>query len=183
MTLLEMMVVIVILGVVMMTLMGIAMSATALHGRTTRLAGVQMSARQGVALMETEIRQAGADPRTPQIGVIAIGAGQANLIQVRADLNGDGVITTAEPSEDVTYSYNAGTQSVLRNPGTGAQVIIPNVSAMTLSYFDAANALITPLPLSATNAARVRAVGLTITAMDADSMAITLNTRIALRNL
>ena len=183
MTLLELMVVVMILGVVMLTLMGIALSTTRLHGKTSRLAGVQMSARQGMALMETEIRQAGADPGNPPLGVIGIASAQANLLRVRANLDGNAVLTTTEPSEDVIYSYNAGTRSILRNPGTGAQVLVPNVESMVFSYFDGTNALITPLPLSATDAARVRSVGLTITAMDADSMAITLSTRIALRNM
>lgn len=183
MTLIELMVVVSVMGLVLLVLMGISLSTSKLHGRTSRLAGVQMTARQGLELMETELRQAGADPGDPQIGVVGIVAAQANLIQVRADHNGDGVISTTEPSENVIYSYDGVGKAILRNPGSGAQVVVPNVEAMTLSYFDGANALITPLPLNATNAARVRAVGLSITAMDADSMAITLNTRVAMRNM
>jgi prepilin-type N-terminal cleavage/methylation domain-containing protein len=183
MTLVELMVVIAVMGLVMLSLMGISMSASRLHGRTSRLAGVQMSAREGLSLMETELRQAGADPGDPQIGLVGLVSAQAQLIRVRADLNGDGVLQTTEPSEDVTYSYDAASRSILRNPGSGAQVVMPNVSAMTLTYFDGANATLTPLPLNATNAARVRAVGVTITAQDRDSLSITLNTRIALRNM
>lgn len=183
MSLVELMVVIAILGLVLLTLMGITLSTTRLHGKTSRLAGVQMTARQGLSLMETELRQAGADPGTPQIGLVGLVAAQASLVHVRADLNGDGIIQTAEPSEDVIYSFDAVGQAILRNPGSGAQVVVPNVTAMTLSYFDASNVVLAPLPLSALDASRVRAVGLTMTAMDADSMAITLNTRIALRNM
>lgn len=183
MTLVELMIVMAILGLVLMTLMGIMLTTTKLHGKTYRLAGIQMTARQGLSLMETELRQAGADPGEPQIGLVGIVAGQANSIRIRADLNGDGAIQTTEPSEDVTYSYNSVSRAILRNPGSGAQVVVPNVSAMTLTYYDGSNAVLGALPLNAADAARVRAVGLTFTAKDADSVAVTLSTRIALRNM
>jgi hypothetical protein len=54
---------------------------------------------------------------------------------------------------------------------------------MDFSYFDAANNALGPLPLDATAAARVRSVGLTVTSEDRDSGAVTLTTRITLRNL
>ncbi len=183
MTLVELMVVVTILGLVLATVMKITLASSRLHGKTSRLAGVQMNARRGLSLMEMELRQAGADPGEPQIGLAGLVAAQASMVHIRADLNGDGVIQTAEPSEDVTYNYDAAAKAILRNPGSGAQVVMPNVRAMTLTYFDGTNAVLGPLPLSVTNAARVRAVGLTVTAQDRDSMAITLNTRIALRNM
>ena len=98
-------------------------------------------------------------------------------------LNGDGVIQTAEPSEDVTYSYDSTANTVSRDPGSGAVVLIPNVTSMGLVYFDDANQPLGPLPLSTANAARVRAIGLSMTAERRDSRPITLSTRIALRNL
>ncbi len=183
MTLMELMIVMAILGLVLMTLMGIALTTTHLHGKTTRLAAIQMTARDGMSLMETELRQAGADPGDPQIGVVGIVTAQQNLIRIRADLNADRAIQTAEPSEDVTYSYSSVNRAIMRNPGAGAQILVPNVKSMTLTYFDGANAVLGALPLSAADASRVRAVGLTITAQDQDSVAVTLNTRIALRNM
>ena len=142
-----------------------------------------MGTRSGLALMLNELRQAGADPGDTPIGLAAVVTARADLIRVRADLNGDGVIQTAEPSEDVTYSYDSTANTVSRDPGSGAVVLIPNVTSMGLVYFDDANQPLGPLPLSTANAARVRAIGLSMTAERRDSRPITLSTRIALRNL
>ena len=42
--------------------------------------------------MEIELRQAGADPSTPPVGVVGIVSADSVSIRVRADLNGDGVL-------------------------------------------------------------------------------------------
>lgn len=183
MTLVELMVAMVILGVALVVITAVFLSTDRLHSRTARRAEVQTSARQGLSLLTTELRQAGADPGDPPIGLAAIVAASHDRIRVRADLNGDGVLQTQEPSEDVTYSFDSTAQAVLRDPGTGPALVVPHVTAMSLSYFDAADSLITPLPLSVANAARVRAVEVTLTSEDRDSRPITLTTRVALRNL
>ena len=133
--------------------------------------------------MSTEIRQAGADPSDPPVGIVALVSGDSLRIRVRADLNGNGAIDTAEPSEDVTYAYDSTARVVTRDPGSGPAVVLSNVDRMALTYFDETNTPVTPLPLSSTDAARVRSVGLTITANDRDSHPLTLDSRIALRNL
>lgn len=183
MTLVELMVTMVVLVVVLLIVSGILVSTNHLHQKTVRRAEVQGASRQGVSLMTTELRQAGADPGDPQIGLVGIVTAQANLVRIRADLNGDGVIQTSEPSEDITYSFDPVAKAILRDPGSGPQVLVPNVTAMTLTYFDAANQPLGPLPLSAVNAARVRALGLTVTSEDRDSRPLTLTTRIMLRNM
>lgn len=182
-TLVELLVAVTITGVALFTVTSIMLSSSRLQSRTSRRADVQAASRQVMALMSTEIRQAGADPGNPPIGVSGLAAGQANMIRVRADLDGNGAISTAEPSEDVTYAYNDTTGVILRDPGTGAQPILDNVTGMTFDYFDEDNALVTPLPLSVADAARVRSIGLSITSMDRDSQPFTLTTRITMRNL
>jgi type IV pilus assembly protein PilW len=183
MTLVELMVTLTVLALVSLVVTSTLMSTNRLQSRTTRRAEVQMNSRQGLALMTTELRQAGADPGNPQIGLAGIVSAEGGLIRVRADLNADGVIQTAEPSEDVTYAFDPTARAITRDPGSGPAVVIPNVTAMSLTYFDAANQPLSPLPLSVTNAARVRAVAITITSEDRDSRSITLTTRIALRNM
>ena len=182
MTLVELLITTAILGIVLLVVTGIMLSSSRLETRTVRRATVQAASRQALALMTTELRQAGADPGNPPAGVVGIVSADSNQVRVRADLNGDGAIQTAEPSEDVTYSYNDTTNSISRNPGSGPTDLISNVTDMRLSYFDAANQPITPLPLSTANAARVTAIGLTITSESRDSHPITLTTRITLRN-
>lgn len=182
MTLVELLVTTTILGVVILVVTGILLSSSRVESRTVRRAEVQSAGRQTLSLMTTEIRQAGADPGSPPAGIVGIVAAQANMLRVRADLNGDGTIQTAEPSEDVTYRYNDTTRVITRDPGSGPVPILENVTAMQLSYFDAANQPVGPLPLGATDAARVKTIGLTLTSENRDSRPLTLATRITLRN-
>lgn len=183
MTLVELMIVTAILATVILTLTSILLSSSRVQSRTVRRAEVQADCRQTISLISTELRQAGADPRNPPMGVVAIVAADSVTIHTRADLNGNGAIETAEPSEDVTYAYNAANQVVTRDPGTGPVTVLSNVTDMRLTYFDTANLPVTPLPLSAADAARVHSIGLTITSVDRDSQPLTLTTRVTLRNL
>ena len=183
MTLMELMIVISILATVMLIVTSVLLSTTRVQARTVRRAAVQADSRQTLSLMANELRQAGADPSIPPIGVVGVQAADSVTIHVRADLNGDGVIETAEPSEDVTYHYDATQKALTRDPGTGAAVVLDHVTGMTLSYFDDANLPVTPLPLSATDCARVHSIGLTITCEDRDSQPLSLTTRITLRNM
>lgn len=182
MTLVELMVTTLLLSAVVLIITTIFFSTARLHTRTARRAELQMESRQGLSLLTTELRQAGTDPGDPPIGIVPIVAGREDLIRLRADLNGDRVIQTTEPSEDVTYSYDSAAKTIVRDPGSGPAVIVRNVTAMTLTYFDSANQPITTLPLSASDAARVRSVGVTVTSVDRDAPPITLKTRVTLRN-
>ncbi|MCC6348450.1 MAG: prepilin-type N-terminal cleavage/methylation domain-containing protein [Candidatus Eisenbacteria bacterium] len=182
MTLVELLVTMSILGVVLMVVTGIMLSTSRVEGRTVRRAEVQASSRQALALMTTELRQAGADPSSPPVGITAVVSADSHLVRVRADLNGDGTIQTAEPSEDVTYHFVDTTGVVTRDPGAGPATVLANVRDLQFAYFDAAGQPITPLPLSPANAARVAAIGLTVTTENRDSAPMTLSTRITLRN-
>lgn len=182
MTLVELMITTGVLGIVLLVVTGILLSTSRLESRTVRRASVQASSRQALALMTTEIRQAGADPSTPPAGVLGIVSADSHRVRVRADLNGDGAIQTAEPSEDVTYAYNDTLGIVTRDPGAGPSAIVADVTDLRLSYFDAAGQPITALPLSATDAARVKAIGLSLSSENRDTHPITLTTRITLRN-
>jgi type IV pilus assembly protein PilW len=182
-TLVELMVTVTVIGLVLAILTGVLSSTGRVQGRTVRRAAIQADSRQTLALMTNEIRQAGADPSMPPVGIVGIVSADSVSVHIRADLSGDGVIQTAEPSEDVTYAYNAGQQILTRNPGSGAVTLMSNVTAVRFSYYDDANQLVLPMPLSATDAARVHSIGLTITCENKDSTPLTLNTRIALRNM
>lgn len=183
MTLIELMIVTAILATVILTLTSILLSSSRVQSRTVRRAEVQADCRQTISLISTELRQAGADPRNPPVGVVAIVAADSTTIHTRADLSGNGAIETTEPSEDVTYSYDAANRLITRDPGTGPVTMLSNVTDMRLTYFDTSNLPVTPLPLSAADAARVHSIGLTITSLDRDSQPLTLTTRVTLRNL
>jgi prepilin-type N-terminal cleavage/methylation domain-containing protein len=182
MTLVELLVTTTILGIVIVIATGILLSSSRLEGRTVRRAEIQSSTRQALALLTTELRQAGADPGNPPAGVVGIVSADSVGVRVRADLNGDGTLQTTEPSEDVTYRYNDTTGVVTRDPGSGPSPILTNVTSMRLTYFDSANQPLGPLPLSAANAARVASIGLRVTSENRDTAPMTLDTRITLRN-
>lgn len=182
MTLIELMVTLGVLSIVLVALTTILFSTTHQSGRTAKRADVQAAARQAMALMTTEIRQAGADPSIPPVGVLAIVSGDSVSVRVRSDLSGDGVIQTTEPSEDVTYSYSSGTHVLSRNPGAGATAMVSDVSDMRLTYYAADGSMITALPLSATDAALVTSINVELTVTDDEAQPITLSTRVNLRN-
>jgi type IV pilus assembly protein PilW len=182
MTLVELMVTVGVLGMVVIAMATIVISSNRMQSRTARRANVQADARQTLSIMSTELRQAGADPSNPPAGIVGIVSGDSVSIRVRSDLNGNGTIQTAEPSEDVTYAYVPASKTITRNPGAGASALMTHVQTMRLTYFASDGSAITALPLNATDAARVFTVGLTMTAEDRDSRPLTLTTRIHLRN-
>lgn len=181
-TLIELLVGLAILAVVVATLTTILLSSTHQSSQTARRADVQGGCRQALSLISTEIRQAGADPSIPPAGIVGIVSADSVSVRLRSDLSGDGVIQTTEPSEDVTYTYDAGAGVLRRDPGSGAAAILSNVTALRFTYYDAANTQITPMPLSATDAARVASIEVALTASEGDSQPISVTTRINLRN-
>jgi type IV pilus assembly protein PilW len=182
MTLVELMVTVGILSMVVVALSTIVLSSNRMQSRTTRRAGMQADARQTLSIMTTELRQAGADPSNPPVGIVGVVLADSTRIRVRADLDGNGLISTTEPSEDVSYSYVDSSDTIRRDPGTGPVNLLAHVTAMRLTYFNAAGAVLTPLPLSAANAGLVKSVQLTLTAEDQDSRPLTLTSRVYLRN-
>lgn len=181
-SLVEVLVALVIFGVIVGVLSGVLISSNRTHSKTATRAEVQASTRQALSLLTTELRQAGADPGIPPAGIVGLISADSQTVRVRADLNGDGAIQTAEPSEDVTYSYDAGAQVLRRDPGAGAATALRNVTSLRFSYFDAANQPLASLPLNATDRALVRSIGVTVTCQDREALPFTLSTRITLRN-
>ena len=180
-TLVEVMITGMILAVVLAVVTGVFLSSSRMHQRTNQRVGIQMNTRLGLAIMSKELRHAGCDPS--EFGVTGVVWADDDTVQVRADLDGDGVIQTAEPSEDVTYFYDASTQTLFRDPGTGPQVIVPNVSSVTIVYLDATNTVLGPVPLDAATITQVRSIAITITTDSQDAGQVTWGTTIALRNL
>lgn len=185
MTMVELLVTTVVFGVVLAVLNTLFFSSNRMYAKTNERAGIQMNNRMGMSIMTTEIRQAGCDPAQPPIGPIGVTAivlATADSIRINADLNADGAISTVEPSEDVTYFFDGAANTLNRDPGTGAEVVVPGVTNASFTYLDGANNVLGPLPLTANLANRVRTVLVTVTTTSDDAGAITLSTAIALRN-
>ena len=180
-TLVEVMMTLLIFATVLAVINNVFFTTQNLYSSTSQRANMQMNARTGMGVMMTEIRAAGCDPT--EMGLVAIVRATQDTVRVRSDLNGDGAITTAEPSEDVMYFYNPGNETVYRNSGAGAAAMIPNVSSMNFAYFDENNQPLTPLPLSAARAALVRSVEISITSETPKGGELNTSTRIGLRNV
>jgi prepilin-type N-terminal cleavage/methylation domain-containing protein len=181
MTMVELIMTTMILGIVLIVVNSVFFSSHDMYTKTNERAGMQMDSRLGLSIMSQELRHAGCDPA--EIGVQGVVRAAADTVRIRSDLDGDGVIETTEPSEDVTYFYDSSVQALFRDPGTGgAEIIVANVSNFTIAYLDASNNVLSPLPLDATKTAQVRAFALTIKTERPKSGEIELATTIALRN-
>lgn len=180
-TLVELVVTIVILGIVLAVVNQVFFSTTRVYSSTSVRAGQQMSARAGLSIMISEIRPAGSDPVDDGIAFPPFVAAQADLFQVQGDYDGSTAIETVEPSESVTYSYDAGAGAVMRDPGTGPVPMIPNVTACAFTYFDANNDPI-DAPVAADELDLIRSVGIDITTQTQRGGQVTVSTRVAIRN-
>jgi len=166
----------------MIVINNVFFSTNRLYGNTTQRAGQQMNVRAALSVMVSELRMAGCDPEAtdawaPQPIVTAA----QDSIHVQSDYDSSATITTGEPSETVLYYYDAGAQSVMRDPGTGPQMIINNVSACTFTYFDANNNAIAA-PVSGTTLDQIRSIGINVTTTTPGGGDVQTDTRVCLRN-
>jgi prepilin-type N-terminal cleavage/methylation domain-containing protein len=179
MTLTELMMAIAIFAIVMIVINSAFFSTNRLYGSTTIRAGQQMNVRAGLSVMVSELRTAGCDGS--QAGIVGVLAASGDSCHVQSDFSGDGVIQTAEPSETVLYYYEPGQLAVMRDPGTGPQVMLTNVTAFDLVFFDEANQVLVE-PLTAAQRALIRSIQINITTQTPRGGDVTASTRVAFRN-
>ena len=101
----------------------------------------------------------------------------------RADIRvfvGSEALGDIGPDENISYRFNAG--DLIRNNGTGDQVILRGVQNLTFTYFDVDGNELAAVPLSAANRTLVRFVGISIQGETDRGEPVTYTTRIALRN-
>ncbi len=180
MTLVELMVAISMFAVVTAVIFTFLTNSRASYSDMSARVEFQQGARAVLALMSTEIRTSGCNPR--EVGFEKFAQAGAQNFECRMDLNGNGAIETTEPAEDVTYTYNAATDELLRNSGGGAQVILRNVTALDFRYFDGAGAELTARPLTAADRARIRSVQIDITGTSDRGETVRYATRVNSRN-
>ncbi len=89
----------------------------------------------------------GSDPRLASNGIVTADS-NANRIRIRANVNnvgptdvpeGSTVMATNQPGEDVTYFFDATTNSIVRydpNDSPKTSVIVNQISNVTFQYFD-----------------------------------------------
>ncbi len=177
-TLTELMIALAIFGVIMAVLFGFLTGARNSYSETRERAQYQQSVRAVISLVTREIRSTGCDPTG--VGFDYFGVADDDRLQCRMDLNGDSDVTDLGPDETVSYQLVAG--NLIRNNGTGDQVILRGVQDLTFTYFDETGAALNAVPLNAATRARVRHVGINIEGETVDGEPVIYTTRIALRN-
>lgn len=174
----ELMISLAIFGVLMVVIFGFLTGARNSYSDTRERAQYQQSMRAVMSLVTREIRSVGCDPNGA--GFDNFGIADDDRISCRSDLNGDSDFTDLGPDENITYTFAGG--NLIRDNGTGNQVILRGVQGLSFTYFDETGSELTAVPLSATNRALVRYVGINIQGETDRGEPVTYTTRIALRN-
>ena len=117
------------------------------------------TARAAMDMTTREIRMAGYNPADVSFDAIPYNA-DSSIIDVYADLNGNGSIDTTSGSyEHITYLYDSTNNQIDRNTNTGGgnQPFAENVQSFTFDYLDSAGS-------ATTTTADIRQIRITITA-------------------
>ncbi|HET6463946.1 MAG TPA: hypothetical protein VFH33_09115, partial [Candidatus Krumholzibacteria bacterium] len=72
-------------------------------------------------------------------------------------------------------------RTISRDPGTGARVIMRNVSACTFSYFTSTNVQLNP-PLTAAQRGTIKTIGINVSTDTPRGGTVTTDTRVTIRN-
>lgn len=179
-TLIELMISLSVFGVVMAVVFGFLSNARSSYQNTREKVQYQQSMRAVLSLMTREVRSTGCDPSSA--GFEPFGIATTNVMMCRADLNGDGDTTDTAPDESVLYSFNAATGELTRFDGNVAMVVLNGLNNMTLTYFDAAGAVLGAVPLNSLDRSLVRYVEVMLDGETAQGEPVSYTTRIALRN-
>ncbi|MFH1842663.1 MAG: prepilin-type N-terminal cleavage/methylation domain-containing protein [bacterium] len=180
MTLVEMMVSLAIFAVVMTVVFTFMVNSRNSYADVSERVEYQQTVRAALSLVSREIRTVGCDPT--DIGFDRFAIADAGQILCRMDLDGDGVIETVEPAEQVDYWFDNDASELLRDPGTGPQTILRNVTNLVFTYFDANGNQIGPPPLSQVDRTLIRFVNINITGESDRGEPVNYATRIFVRN-
>lgn len=179
-TLVELMVAISLMGVAGLVIFGVFVSSQSSLVDTQQVLDAQSDTRIVLGMIAQDIRSAGSDLQ----GVIpGLAVCSNDSVRVMSDLNVNGLIDVGSiPAEDITWVWNSADETLLRATSVETIAIVRNVSAFAINYLDAAGADILPLPLTATDRSRVRAVQVFLTVRLDDGNTRDWNRTVALRN-
>src|SRR5215471_16340221 len=128
-TLVELLVTMVILGVVMGGVTRSFMNQRKLTSiQNQRLALIQQ-AQAAMDLLTRELRTAGTNPTGATFVPVTYSPTQ---LEIRADLNGNGTTdTNNDPNEHLVYAYDSTNKRITRDAGSGAQPLVDNIQNFT----------------------------------------------------
>ena len=143
-------------------LMGVAVSIFNVQRKSyimqEQVTEMQQNVRAAMDMMVREIRMAGYDPTAS--GFFGIGTNTTTLLQILADLDGNG--TSTGTNEDITYYYynaNDATypREIKRNTGGGGfQPLAENIDGCNFLYYDGNG-------IATTTASSIRQIQITVT--------------------
>ena len=142
-------------------LMGVAVSIFNVQRKSYTLqeqvTEMQQNVRAAMDMMVREIRMTGYDPT--DLGFVGIGTNTTTLLQILADLDGNG--TTTDTNEDITYRYynaNDATypRQIKRNTGGGFQPLAEDIDECNFLYYDSNG-------IATTTASSIRQLRITVT--------------------
>jgi Tfp pilus assembly protein PilW len=130
-----------------------------------QVAQMQGNARAALDLMVREIQMAKYNPAGTAFSSAYGVTYSASQLEVKADMNGDGTISTSSGSvEDIIYARDAANNYITRKLGSGtAEIVADNITAFTFAYYDANGSAVT----SSGNSGNIRKVTINITARTA----------------
>lgn len=131
-----------------------------------QVAQMQGNARAALDLMVREIQMAKYNPAGTAFSSAYGVTYSASQLEVKADMNGDGTISTTSGSvEDIIYARDAANNYITRKLGSAgtAEIVADNITAFTFAYYDANGSAVT----SSANSGNIRKVTINITARTA----------------
>ena len=149
---------------------------------TRDIAMTQSDSRNVMSLLAQDLRSAGSNLRLSG-AVQRLPVADDIAVRIQNDADGSGFINAVgEPAEDVTWTFDAAAETVVRTTPQGATTLLGDVTNLQFSYLDAAGNPLGPLPLTPENRDLVRAVSVVLTVRILDDATRTWNTVLALRN-
>jgi len=130
-----------------------------------QISQMQGNARAALDLMVREIQMANYNPAGNAFSSAYGVTYSASQLEVKADMNGDGTISTSSGSvEDIIYAHDGTNLYITRKLGSGtAEIVADNITAFTFNYYDANGSAVT----SSANSGNIRKVTVNITARTA----------------
>lgn len=180
-TLAEAMIGLALAGVTATVIFSVFFSTQGMYYDTREQMNAQSDTRITLGMLSQEIRSAGSDVNDVGVERLVVCAG--DTVRIQSDLDLDGTIEGAtEPSEDVTWYYDAGNDALVRETVSGTMTVMGGVTSFGLNFLDENGAGITPLPLSSADRRRVRAVEVLMTVEVEEGTTRDWTATIALRN-
>lgn len=130
-TLIELLVAMGISGIILGTIVSSLVTQRKSYAMQEQITEMMQNARAGMEVMTREVRMAGYDPtRNGFDGVIY----HASQLQIQADRDGDG--TPDDADEDLIYSHDNTTFQILKDTGSGPQILVDRIQDFTFDFLD-----------------------------------------------